>query len=55
LSIAISIVPEDSREVVDAGIGGGGGGVLRCCSSGRIGGIIFSIVSSMLTVTGEVP
>jgi hypothetical protein len=53
--MAMSIVPDDSREVVEAGIGGGGGGVLRCCSSGRIGGITFSIVSSILTVTGEVP
>lgn len=61
LSIAMSIVPEDSRwdpgAMETAGSGGGGGGVfmLRCCSSGRMGGMAFSIVSSILTVTGEDP
>lgn len=58
LSMAMSIVPDDSRGEVQAGEkggGGGGGGVLRCCSSGRIGGVFsaFSSVSSMLTATGE--
>lgn len=42
LSKAMSIVPEDSRGEAEAelenGNGGGGGGVLRCWSSGRIGG-----------------
>lgn len=61
LSMAISIVPEDSRwdpgAIETAGRGGGGGGVfmLRCCNSGKMGGIAFSIASSMLTVTGEEP
>lgn len=67
LSMAISIVPEDSRvEPVEIGAGGGGGGVdSRCWSSGRIGGggrfspdflwIAFSMPSSILTVTGDEP
>lgn len=44
LSMAMSIVPEDSRgeaqdgELDRKGTGGGGGGVLRCWSSGRMGG-----------------
>jgi hypothetical protein len=64
LSMAMSIVPEDARG--DTGPrgtgGGGGGGVFRCCSSGKIGGFSnsfrpmeFSMVSSILTVTGEEP
>lgn len=50
LSMAMSIVPEDSRGEAQAGGefekggGGGGGGVFRCWSSGRMGGMLLLLL-----------